>query len=72
MKTSTCKLARTLIKKHIDDLEEDVSEVIADKNASKVSEHISQLTIGGKFSQTGMWKLKNTLCPKISEKQTVI
>ena len=64
LRTSTCKLANTITKQHIDDLEEDISKDISDTNTAKVSDQISELIFDGKFSQSGMWKLKSRMCPR--------
>ena len=46
------------------EIENDLSEKIADRNASIVKEYIESMTVNGKFSPLGMWKLKNKLLPK--------
>ena len=38
---------------------------MSDTNANRITEQISQLCgPEGKFSQSGVWKLKNKLCPQ--------
>ena len=45
--------------------EKQLSNLSSLKNAQIVSEHLKSLEFnGGKFSQTGMWRLKNKLWPK--------
>ena len=45
--------------------EEQLSNVTSSRNEKIVEEHVKSLDAnGGKFSQTGMWRLKNKLWPK--------
>ena len=49
----------------IQDISDYLSDEIADKNAQKVTEHLSGLTLGeGGLSQTGFWRIKSKICPK--------
>ena len=65
LKMSSCKLAKCFLSQQIEDIEKEMSEKMSDRNASKVTDQISELSLGeGKFSQVGMWKLKSKLCPK--------
>ena len=64
-KSTKCKLAKTIFNQYIEDIEVKISEKVADENAIKAKEHLSELNyLDGKFSQSGLWKLKNALCPK--------
>ena len=68
LKTTSCKLMKTILTQQIEDLEEEVGTDICDKNAEKVKEHISEInTHEGKLSQIGFWKLKSKLCPRASD-----
>ena len=59
LRSAECKIAKTFLNQIIYDLEEDIASKIANKNASKVQEYISEFNvIGGKFSQSGLWTLK--------------
>ena len=63
-----CKLLTTIIKQKIQDIEDFLSDQIADKNAQKISDQLDGLTLGGGgFSQTGFWKIKCNICPKNSD-----
>ena len=62
---STCKLGRTIVKQRIENLEEDISIKISEKNAAQITDQMSQLNVGdGKFCSAGMWKVKSKLCPR--------
>ena len=46
-------------------LESQIYELIAEKNAKIVSEQVTCLdSMDGKFNQISMWKVKNKICPK--------
>ena len=65
LQISKCKLAKTILIQYIEDLETKISDRFADYNAKKATEHIAEVNcLDGKFSQSGLWKLKNKLCPK--------
>ena len=65
IKRAECKIAKTFLLQMVTDLEDEIGSKIADKNAAKVKDCVSEFNLaGGKFSQTGLWKLKNKLCPK--------
>ena len=65
---ANCKLAKAFLSQHIYDIDEDIAKKMSERNASEVKEYISELnTFDGKFSQIGLWKLKNKLCPKSSD-----
>ena len=49
-------MTSTIIEQKIENIEDEISVQISDKNASNISEQISELVIDGKFSQTGVWK----------------
>ena len=68
MKTSQCKLGKTIVTQAVEDLEDEIGNDISDKNAAKVKDYISKIsTSEGNFSQTALWKLKNKLCPRPSD-----
>ena len=59
-----CLIAKQIMENEISKLEDKISEISASKNASTVREFLKHLdTSDGKFSQLGLWKLKNLLCP---------
>ena len=50
---------------HIENLETKISEKVSDSNAKKATEYLGELNyLNGKFNQSGLWKLRNKLCPK--------
>ena len=49
----------------IEGVEEEISEVVAEKNAEKIKEHFKGLSnMEGKFNSLKMWKLKKTVMPR--------
>ena len=65
LKSAKCNLAKTIITQTIEDLESSIADKIAETNASKISSQVAELsTMEGRFSQTGMWKVKNRICPR--------
>ena len=51
LSTVNCKLAKTFIKQNIEDIESFVSLRMSEKNATKISEQIAELSLGqGEFS----------------------
>ena len=65
IQNSTCKLGQTIVQQQIENIEEEISRKISDRNASRISEQMAELNVGdGKFCSNGMWKLKSKLCPK--------
>ena len=43
-------------------------DYVYEKNASNISEQISQLSLGhGEFSQGGVWKVKQKICPRSTD-----
>ena len=60
-----CKLLATILKQKIQDIGDHLSDEIAEKNFQKISDQLSNITLGqGVFSQTGFWKIKSKICPK--------
>ena len=53
-----------VFKAKIFEVENKISEKIGTQNANIVRDYINSMSIEGKFSQIGMWKLKNRLIPK--------
>ena len=63
-----CLIAKQIIENEITKLEVKISEISALKNASLVREFVKNLDASdGNFSQLGLWKLKNILCPNQSD-----
>ena len=59
-----CKLGKQIVESEILRLEEKISEISASRNADIVKDFVNNLdTSSGNFSQLGLWKLKNLLCP---------
>jgi hypothetical protein len=60
----TCMLGKQIVENEILKLEEKISEISASRNALIVRDFLNNLdTSTGSFSQLGLWKLKNLLCP---------
>ena len=60
-----CKLLATILRQKIQDIGDQLSDEIAEKNVQKISDQLSGLTLGeGGFSQTGFWRIKSKICPK--------
>ena len=65
LSTVNCKLGREITVNEIQKIEDEISAKCANKNAETVKQYVKQLdSTSGNFSQLGMWKLKNKLCPK--------
>ena len=46
-------------------VEDDISEASANRNAKNIEEQIKSFDLtDGSFSQLGMWKVKNKICPR--------
>ena len=55
-------------KQNLEKVEERISAEIAERNAKLVEEQINVLdTTDGKFSQLGLWKVKNRICPRAKD-----
>ena len=52
------------VEKNLSDIEKSISEKISKRNADCVSDLVQSLSVEGKFSQIGMWKLKSKLIPQ--------
>ena len=53
---------------NIEDIESFVSLRMSEKNATKISEQIAELSLGqGEFSQGGVWKVKKKICPRATD-----
>ena len=60
-----CKLLATILNQKIQEIGDYLSNEIGDKNAQKMTEQISSLTLGeGGLTQTGFWRMKRKICPK--------
>ena len=58
-------MGREITVNEIQKIEDEISAKCANKNAETVKQYVKQLdSTSGNFSQLGMWKLKNKLCPK--------
>ena len=68
LRTIQCKLGRCILENEINKIEEKIGKISASQNSDIVREAVKSLqTSGGSFSQLGMWKLKNLMCPKIKD-----
>ena len=67
-KNNTCKIARQIVAEKLKEIDEAVAEEESDRNIKVVKEHINSIeTLEGNFSQLGLWKLKQRLCPSNSD-----
>ena len=64
MKLCSCVDDKSDIRKNLNKLEEYISRHIAKEKDKKISEHVNDVKLLGKFSQLKLWKLKQRLCPK--------
>ena len=56
---------KTIIEQKIEDIERYLAMNISDRNAKKISEQFTNMTLGeGSFSQIGFWRVKNKICSK--------
>ena len=63
--TSNCKLASTITQSKIENIEENLSTLCANRNVKIVNEYIGSLEdLEGRFNPTGMWRLKERLLPQ--------
>ena len=63
-----CKIGQIVAENKLNEVETFLDEHCAKKNAEKVKSHIDSVeTLEGNFSQLGLWKLKQKLCPQISD-----
>ena len=53
---------------NLDCLEEKIANHLVTNNLNRISKHVEELCINGKFDNTKMWKLRRRLCPKNLEK----
>ena len=68
LKDNKCKTAQQIAKSKISDIEEAITNELASTNAETVKEYIGSMeTLEGNFSQLGLWKLKQKLCPLKSD-----
>ena len=64
LQTVQCKLGRQITENEIQKIEDEISSKCANRNSKIVKEYVQHLdAVSGNFSQLGMWKLKNKLCP---------
>ena len=64
IKNSECKQVTKIAQTQFIKLDEKIQTTCSKRNVALVEEYVSNLTVGGRFSQTGMWKLKTKLNPK--------
>ena len=63
MITSTCEKSMKTAQKKIYELEKKISDLSSSRNVKIVEDYVKTLECNGKFSQTGMWKLRKKLHP---------
>ena len=64
IKNNKCKIAEIIATNKLSEIEDEIVEETASKNAEIVREHLESLeTVDCNFSRLGMWRLKQKLCP---------
>jgi hypothetical protein len=59
-----CKLVKMITENALQQIEDDISSKTAESNAQTVKKYVQYMDSSyGNFSELGMWKLKNQLCP---------
>ena len=67
-KHNVCEIEQQVAESKIKDIEISIANELATANAEKVKEYIGNMeTLDGNFSQLGLWKIKQKLCPLISD-----
>ena len=62
MQNSKCNIGLEIASKKVEDLETQIANLCAAKNAGIVRDHLENMeTLEGHFSQTGLWKLSPPL-----------
>ena len=65
IKNSNCKHAKQVAESKLLELEEVIANELGTINAEAVKEYVDGMeTLDGNFSQLGLWKLKQKLCPQ--------
>ena len=68
IKRNKCKIAHETATNKLSEVEEFLVRELSVKNAEVVKEHVKNIqTLDGNFSQSGLWKLKQKLCPSITD-----
>ena len=63
--SSQCAIQKTQLETKLKEAEAEVTNLMAEKNAKLVQDHLLQLnSIDGTFNQARIWKLKNKLLPR--------
>ena len=64
MKKETCEKSLKKAQKRFEILDDFIQKTCSEKNVKMVKDHVSNFTINGQFSQTGLWKLRKKLHPQ--------
>ena len=68
IKNNKCKIAEIIATNKLSEIEDEIVEETASKNAEIVREHLESLeTVDCNFSRLGMWKFKQKLCHIIED-----
>ena len=63
--SNKCKLAANMVNRKLEEVEEQLTKLSAERNFKLVTEYIGNLEDAeGRFNPTGMWRLKNKLLPR--------
>ena len=52
------------LQRKIEDIDVEIAELIAEKNANNIKNHYLNMTEGGSFNVVKMWKLRQQILPK--------
>ena len=64
MKKETCEKSLKKAQNRFEILDDFIQKTCSEKNVKMVKDHVSNFTINGQFSQTGLWKLRKKLHPQ--------
>ena len=65
LRNSSCKIGGIIAREKLKEIEDDLDEKFADKNARIVEDYIASMTKNdGEINHLNIWKLKNTLLPR--------
>ena len=68
MKINKCAIAQKNAESKLIEIEEAIANELSSNNAEKVKEYVGSIeTLDGNFSQIGLWKLKQKLCPQTTD-----
>ena len=68
IKKNKCKHAQKVAESKLSEIEEKIVNELSSNNAKTVKDYFGSMeTLDGNFSQLGLWKLKQKLCPQTTD-----